>query len=80
MTKENLPYDPASADNAQKVAESMNNSAQDAKDDMADGAKKIADETPKTPEDFIKQKGFTAWQAAEKVRANEKNKKEEAKS
>ena len=42
MTKENVPYDPASADNAQKVAESMNNSAQDAKDDMADGAKKIA--------------------------------------
>lgn len=74
-----VPFDPASTDNAQKVAEEMNNSAQDAKDDMAEGAKKIADETPKTPEEFIKQKGFTAWQAAEKIRSDEKKKKDKTK-
>ena len=46
------------------------NQMQDIKDNMTENAQNIADDTPKTPEEFINQKGFNAWRAAEQVKRN----------
>jgi len=72
----NVPYDHSQSDNASKAAEEMSNRGQDTSDDMKEAAQTAAEDTPKTPEEFINQKGFTAWQTAERYNKQ----KEEAKN
>ena len=69
---DNVNVDYNSADNAAKAAENVMNQMQDIKENMTENAQNIADDTPKTPEEFINQKGFNAWRAAEKVKEQEK--------
>ena len=72
----NVPYDHSKSDNASKAAEEMSNKGQDTKDDMKEAAKQATEDIPKTPEEFINTKGFTAWQTAERY----KQQKEDAKN
>lgn len=55
-------------DAAQQAAEALNNNAEDIKEDMQEQMENIVEETPKSPEEFIKKKGFNAWVAAEKIK------------
>lgn len=72
----NVPYDHSKSDNASKAAEEMSNKGQDTQDDMKEAAKQATEDIPKTPEEFINTKGFTAWQTAERY----KQQKEDAKN
>ena len=65
-----------SSDKAQKAAEELNNKAEDIKEGMQDRLEDMAEETPKTPEDFINQKGFAAWQAAETIKEKQRQKEQ----
>ena len=68
MSKENVNVDYDSADSAAQAAENVMNEMQDIKDGMSDGVNQVAADTPTTPEEFINQKGFNAWRAAETVK------------
>ena len=75
MTKrEDVNVDYNNADKASKAAENVMNHMQDVKEGMSDNAKKVAEDTPTTPEEFINKKGFTAWRAAEEVKTKQKQK------
>ncbi len=77
MTKrEDVNVDYNNADKASKAAENVMNHMQDVKEGMSDNAKKVAEDTPTTPEEFINKKGFTAWRAAEEVKEKQKSKEE----
>ncbi|UNH61261.1 nucleoside triphosphate pyrophosphohydrolase [Synechococcus phage S-SZBM1] len=78
-TPGNVNYNPGASDNVAKKAEEFSNRAQDAAESMKEQTQQLADETPKTPEEFINQKGFTAWHTAEKVREKQQNKKDQDK-
>ena len=75
----NVNYDPGTTDNIAKKAEEFTNKAQDTAEDMKEQTQRVADETPKTPEEFINQKGFSAWHTAEKVREKQQQKHNEEK-
>ena len=75
----NVNFDPASTDNVTKIAEDFNDKVQDQKDEMKEGAEKIKDDTPTTPEELINKKGFSAWQAAEKVKAKRREEHDQKK-
>ena len=78
MTKrEDVNVDYNSADKASKAAENVMNHMQDVKEGMSDNAKKVAEDTPTTPEEFINKKGFTAWRAAEEVKEKQKAKEDQ---
>ena len=80
MTKrEDVNVDYNSADKASKAAENVMNHMQDVKEGMSDNAKKVAEATPTTPEEFINKKGFTAWRAAEEVKEKQKAKEDQEK-
>ena len=80
MTKrEDVNVDYNSADKASKAAENVMNHMQDVKEGMSDNAKKVAEDTPTTPEEFINKKGFTAWRAAEEVKEKQKAKEDQEK-
>ena len=80
MTKrEDVNVDYNSADKASKAAENVMNHMQDVKEGMSDNAKKVAEDTPTTPEEFINKKGFTAWRAAEEVKEKQEAKKDQEK-
>ena len=80
MTKrEDVNVDYNSADKASKAAENVMNHMQDVKEGMSDNAKKVAEDTPTTPEEFINKKGFTAWRAAAEVKEKQKAKEDQEK-
>ena len=80
MTKrEDVNVDYNSADKASKAAENVMNHMQDVKEGMSDNAKKVAEDTPTTPEEFINKKGFTAWRAAEEVKEKQNAKEDQEK-
>ncbi len=76
MSKENVNVDYDSADSAAQAAENVMNEMQDIKDGMSEGVNQVAEDTPTTPEEFINQKGFNAWRAAETVKEKAQQEKD----
>ena len=76
---DNVNVDYNSADRAASAAEEVMNKMQDLKDNMSENAQNIEDDTPKTPEEFINQKGFNAWRSAEQVKEKQKIKEDNEK-
>ena len=70
-----VPIDHEFSDNASAAAEELNNHAQDIKEGMEGRLEDMQEDTPKTPEEFINKKGFSAWVTAEKIREKEEAKK-----
>ena len=80
MTKrEDVNVDHETNDQQAKATEKVMNHMQDVKDQMGENTKKIEEDTPTTPEEFINQKGFNAWRAAEEVKEKQKQKQEQEK-
>ena len=74
-----VPIDHEFSDNASAAAEELNNHAQDIKEGMEGRLEDMQEDTPKTPEEFINKKGFSAWVTAEKIREKEEAKKKATK-